>query len=315
MCDDVVAAGHSQPDGGLLSADAAPGHLSDARQNLFQRDRLGQAAAQVSQGLVRRGSASVDHPVTQPLHTTPKRLECQRHQGGRDHRCPVLLGDPAADERPQQDHRGDVPDGHEDHHGSTDHGPVDHQVDVIQAVAQDRHARGDRHTDVREEERNHRPHPARAGAEPGEIREREARDQGERGGREPAQLLALLPARAAKSEHQRDHAEQQEQDARRRADIGPTVDTSGLNSSARVIESIGTTRRVLSRRATCGTGRAHSTARHRRDGRDPSGNSRNTAASTASAQLAPSADATTVASWPASGGPSAPSCRTREAYA
>ena len=99
------------------------------------------------------------------------------------------------------------------------------------------------------------------------------------------------------------------------ADRTPTVDTRGLSSSARVIESIGTTRRVLTITATCGTGRAHSTARHRRDGSVPSGNSRNTAASTASAQLAPSADATTVAIWPASGGPSAPSCSTRKAYA
>ena len=180
MCDDVVAAGHGQPNGGLRSTDAAPGYLRDPRQNLLQRDRLGQAAAQVRQGLVRGGSASVDDPITQPLHPTPQRLERQRHQGGRDHRCPVLLGDPAADERPQQDHGGDVPEGHEDDHGGTDHGTVDHQIDVIQAVAQDRHARGDRHADVREEERNHRPHPARAVAEPGEIRQRKARDQRER---------------------------------------------------------------------------------------------------------------------------------------
>ena len=99
------------------------------------------------------------------------------------------------------------------------------------------------------------------------------------------------------------------------ADTTPTIDTSGLSSSARLIESIGTTKTVLRMMATCGTGSAHSTARHRRDGSDPSGNSRNTAASTDSAQLAPSADATTVASWPASGGPRTPSCRTRKAYA
>src|SRR5215213_6994378 len=99
------------------------------------------------------------------------------------------------------------------------------------------------------------------------------------------------------------------------ADTTPTIDTSGLNSSARLISSIGTTTTVLMITATCGTGSAHSTTRHRRDGSDPSGNSRNTAASTDSAQLAPSADATTVASWPASGGPSAPPCSTWKAYA
>ena len=73
--DQVVGAGHSQPDGGMCGADAAPGYLRYPRQDLLQRDRPGEAAAQVSQGLVRRGPASVDGPVAQPLHPTPQRLE------------------------------------------------------------------------------------------------------------------------------------------------------------------------------------------------------------------------------------------------
>ena len=79
MRDHVVGAGHSQPGGGMCGADAAPGHLRYSRQDLLQRHCPGDRPHRSAEGLVRRGPASVDGPVAQPLNPTPQRLERQRH--------------------------------------------------------------------------------------------------------------------------------------------------------------------------------------------------------------------------------------------
>ena len=121
---------------------------------------------------------------------------------------------------------------------------VDDQIDVVQVVAQDRHAGSHRNASIGNEEGNHRPHLGALAAEPGQIREHEACDQGGRGSGEPAQLLPLLP-REWRSRCTSATRLSSSSRTLTMADTTPTVDTSGLSSSARVIESIGTTRTVL----------------------------------------------------------------------
>ena len=71
MSDHVIGPGHSQADGGVFGADAAPGDFGHPRQDLLQRDRPREAAAQVGQGLVRRGRRP--YTARSPNRCTPRR--------------------------------------------------------------------------------------------------------------------------------------------------------------------------------------------------------------------------------------------------
>ena len=190
------------------------------RQQILRRVRAAESVGELRQHLVWGRSLPVDEMVGEALHPLAHGLEGDRHDAGRqDRERDVRLSAPA-DERSDPNHDRDIDTGDERGERTVDDGLVEDDVDVVQAVPQDRDADRDRHgghgqagdrvADV-----------GRRGWIAHDLRDERVREDPEAdedaGQDQPPELLALDPVRGPVAEHERRERERDRDAGRRRA--------------------------------------------------------------------------------------------------
>ena len=133
-----------QPDigpGGRGALGQDPGH---PRQQVLGGVGPRHPPGEVGEDLVGGGPAAIDQPVGQALDPCPHRLESDRHHRRGGDRQSQARPRAALRQRPEADHDRHVHTGDEHGERPVDEGLVDDDVDVVEVVAEDRDADGDR---------------------------------------------------------------------------------------------------------------------------------------------------------------------------
>jgi hypothetical protein len=146
-------AGQAHPHRCFDRPDPASGRLGHLRQDPVRRHGVGDPLREAGDHLVGRSSLAVDQSVREAARTEPHRLEQHRHEDGsgdRERGARRATGE-ASD--PHHDRGVDGRD--ENREQREDHRLRDHDVDVIEVVAQDRHTgrEGDQGGQQREDRR------------------------------------------------------------------------------------------------------------------------------------------------------------------
>ena len=174
------------------SGDRPAGGLRDGRQDRVRGRRLGEAAAEVREGLVGLGSRAEGEPVGQPGDLPPERLEGERDQCRRQQGQPEPAG-PTCHQVPDRDDERGVADPREGRADREDDGPVDDHLDVVEPVAQHRDREQDRQQQVGDVERERRRPGLRAAVEELNDEERDEADADQGGRRGDQTHLLALP--------------------------------------------------------------------------------------------------------------------------
>ena len=149
---------------------------------MLARERLAHVRGESREDLVGRGALAVDHPVRGALRLLASGLERDRDDGGGDEREELRR----PDERPDDHDDRDVHDRDERREQAVDDRLVDEEVDVVQAVLQDRGPDG------RVEEQQRDVEQYRSDRTVGEKRDGEGLGHEEARRHEPFELHALV---------------------------------------------------------------------------------------------------------------------------
>jgi hypothetical protein len=211
-----------QPDLGALGAGPGRDEVRHPREHVLDRQRLADPLRELRQHLVRSRALAVDEPVGEAARPVAERLEDQRDDRDRREHQDVETGARVGHEVADADHEADVDEGDEAGEDREDDGLLDHDVEVVEPVFQDRDAtcRGDAHHERGDEEA---PEDVlEGGVAPQEGLAREERDEHDEGERahdgEPSELLTLLALGAAEPEDEPDEARDPGHDRDDRAD-------------------------------------------------------------------------------------------------
>ena len=129
--DELVA--DPEPHLSALGSRTLGDHAGGPRQDVLGGVRARDALAEPRQDLVGRGPLAIDEPVRDALHPFAHRLEREGDDRGRDDRQAQALVR-GADQAPQHDHDRDVDQRDEPGERHVHDRPVDHHVDVVEAV-------------------------------------------------------------------------------------------------------------------------------------------------------------------------------------
>src|ERR1700730_9321344 len=203
-----------------VGGDTTRGRFRHPRENFVWSERFRHPLGEIGHDLVRRGTLSVNKPVREVLHALANGLEGDGHDSSRNDREQevwfTLRPDQAAD--PNDD--AHVDRRNERGQRAEDDGPVDDDVDVVEAVLQDgdtdrRWERYAEPADNQEVRDNIADDPALRARWNNQGRQREQHIEDDRDAEridDPPDLLLRLALRAAQPEHQRDNPEQDQWD-------------------------------------------------------------------------------------------------------
>ena len=247
--------------------------------------RPGHPGGERREHLIRRRAVAVDDAVGEAPRAREHRLEQHRDEGGGDERQHRAAG--ALDERADaaDDERVDQDEEHGDR--ADDHGLADHDLDVVEAVTQDRRAdrRGDAQHDRREEDGEHRvaARDLAADGRADDLPDEEEQEPGDRDVREPFDPLPVVARSTAEADDDATRCTADPQRSPSPRTIASRTEITSPNASMPAgfwyltnVDSenwncTGFTDAAIAV-PTKPTMPAHRTGRHRREGRVPVGN-------------------------------------------